>query len=102
MRALDARVLRVIDDGVVDPARPQLPDARRRPGAEDVEIAELNGLGRARRGTRRLEAGLLTVVAERALERAPVAGSPIDDAERARHDAVAAAVADVRLDEHAA
>ena len=67
-----------------------------------LELAELNRLRRARRRARRLQARLLAVVAERALERAPVVGPPIDDAERAGDDAVAAAVADVGLDEDAA
>ena len=67
-----------------------------------LELAELNRLRRTGGRARRLQAGLLAVVAERALERPSVVGPPIDDAERAGDDAVAAAVADVGLDEDAA
>ena len=83
--------------------------------AQLVELAELDRVGRARLRARRLVAALQPVVAERALPDAPVLllaeerqrerrvvgrarqVALVDDAERARRHAVAAAVADVLL-----
>src|SRR6266478_6511727 len=62
--------------------------------------AEVDGLGRARLGARRLEAHLHPVVAERALLRGARHRVHADHPERARADAVPAAVARVRLDDH--
>src|SRR5260370_18788994 len=61
--------------------------------------AEVDGLGRARLGARRLEAHLHPVVAERALLRGARHRVDADHPERARADAVPAAVARVRLDD---
>ena len=58
---------------------------------------ELDRIGRAGLRARRLEAVLEPVVAERALRGAAVDRVAVDHAERARRDAVPAAVADVRL-----
>src|SRR5207302_934022 len=58
---------------------------------------ELDRVGGARLRAGRLEAVLEAVVAERALGGAAVDLVAVDDAERARRDAVAAAVAYVRL-----
>src|SRR5204862_2224203 len=66
------------------------------------EIAEENRLCRTRLRARWDLARFLPVVAERAFERASVIRTAIDHAERTRDDAVAAAVADVGLHEHAA
>src|SRR5262249_39662537 len=61
---------------------------------------ELDGVGGTRLGARGLESGAHAVVAERALlGRARDRVDP-DHAERAGADAVAAPVADVRLDDH--
>src|SRR5581483_7550338 len=62
-----------------------------------LEITEENRARGTRLRTRRLLSDFLPVVTERALERAAVIGPAIDDAERARHDAIAAAVAHIRL-----
>src|SRR5438270_9071836 len=93
---------RVVDVGVRHPGGMELRDARAGALAELLDGAELDRLRRTRLRTRRHEAGLLAVVAEGALERAAVGGAAVDDAERAGHDAVAAAVADVRLHINAA
>src|SRR5207248_6774367 len=68
-----------------------------RPLPQLVHRPELDRLRRAGHRARRLQAAPLTVVAERALERPAVAGTALDHAERARRDAVAAAVAHVLL-----
>ena len=83
---------------VVEPARA----GRLRALAQLVERAELDRLGRARLRARGLEAVLQPVVAERALPGRALAVrasdlAAVDHAERARGDAVAAAVADVLL-----
>ncbi len=65
--------------------------------AQLVERAELDRLGRACLRARRLLASLEAVVAERALPHPPVPAALVEHAERARDDAVAAAVAHVRL-----
>ena len=67
---------------------------------ELVVGAELDRVGRARLRARGLEAVLQAVVAEGALGGPAVVVVAVDDAERARRDAVAAAVADVGLQDH--
>src|SRR5919112_3751738 len=62
------------------------------------DLAEHDGVGRARLGAGRLEAILLPVVAQGALEGPAVVGDLGYDAVGAGGDAVAAAVADVGLD----
>ena len=62
--------------------------------------AELDRVGRAGLRAGRLQPVLEAVVAERALAGAPVLGVAVDHAERTRRHAVAAAVADVRLQHH--
>src|SRR5256885_240983 len=61
--------------------------------------AEVDGFGRARLGARGLEAHLHPVVAEGAFLRRARYRIDVDDPEGARADAVAAAVAGVRLDD---
>jgi len=102
MRAANGRVSRIPDDCVRHSTRGQLGHASICPPSQLIEIAELDRLCRARLRARRLQARLLTVVAERALERASVRRTSIDDAEGACDDAVPAAVADIGLDEDAA
>src|SRR5262249_47962698 len=94
----DARVSRIPHDRVGHAARQKIRRALFGPHAQLVEVAELDRLRRAGLRARRDFARLLPVVAKRALERAAVTWPPIDDAERARDDAVAEAVADVGLD----
>src|SRR5690606_22720109 len=98
-------------DGVVErhvrvPLDPQMLDASAGALAQLVQRPELDGLGGARLGACGGEPRLLSVVAERALERAAAAGQPlwppVDHAERAAYDAVAAPVADVVLHVHRA
>src|SRR5438105_6978850 len=101
MRASDARVARIPQHRIGDAARAELSDARVGPRAHLIEIAEEDRLGRTRLRARRHQAVLLTVVAERAFERAAVNRIFVDDAERAGNNAVAAPVADVGLDVHA-
>src|SRR5689334_5923517 len=64
---------------------------------ELLDRAELDRLRRARLRARGLHAGLQTVVAERALLRRARSGVDVDHAERARRDAIAAAVACIGL-----
>ena len=64
--------------------------------AQLLQLAELDRVGRARLGAGRLLPDAEPVVAERALEDAPVVLALVEDAVGARRDAVAAAVADVR------
>src|SRR6266540_1106358 len=64
-----------------------------------VDRAELDRLGRAGLGAGRFHPALEPVVAQRALLRDTFVGVHLDHAVRAGRDAVAAAVADVRLDE---
>jgi hypothetical protein len=77
--------------------RLQLPQPDVRSRAQVAELAVDDRLGRARLRARRRLVVLEPVVAERALPRAPVPLAPLDDPERARGDAVAAAVADIGL-----
>ena len=102
MRAADAAIPRIVHPGVVHPTRTKVLDPACGSLTQNVKLAELNRLRRARRCARRLQSRLLPVVAEGALECPPIVGPPIDHAERAGDDAVAAAVADVGLDEDAA
>src|SRR5579864_7223198 len=102
VRAANARVTRIIDDRVGDASRGERFDSSCRTDAEFVEVAKLDRLGRSRLRARGRLTGLLAVVAERALERPAVIRPSVDNAERARDDAVAAAIADVGLHEHAA
>src|SRR5574341_1430855 len=75
-------------------------DALLRLGVELVPEPELDGLGRAPLRARRAEPVVDPVVAERALLRRTGTRVERDDAERARGDAVAAAVAGVLVDVH--
>src|SRR5262245_44287532 len=102
VRAADTGVARIIEHRVVDPAALQLSHPRLRSLLELPDLAEHDRFGRACCRAGRLQPCLLAVVAERALERPPVVRPAIDTAERAGDDAVAAAVAHVRLDENAA
>src|SRR5437667_8971015 len=102
MGAADARVARIPQHRVGDAARRELCDARLGARAHLVEIAEEDRLGRARLRARGHQPVLLTVVAERTLERTAVYRIFVDDAERAGDNAVAAPVADVGLDVDAA
>jgi hypothetical protein len=95
--AADAGVARIVEDGVVHSTCVQRSDPIVRARPQVVDVAEENRSGRTRRRARRLQAHLLPVVTERALERAAIVGPSIDDAERAPDHAVAAAVADVGL-----
>src|SRR3954454_15470663 len=70
------------------------------PLAQLVQRAELDRVGRARLGARRLRPDPEPVVAERALPGAAVVLPLVDDAVGAGGDAVAAAVADVLLHDH--
>src|SRR5690349_22748120 len=65
-----------------------------------AQLAELDGLGRARLGARGNQVVLQAVVAERALLGEPGVLVESDDRVGAGRDAVAAAVADVGLDVH--
>ena len=75
-------------------------------GAQFVQRAEEDAFRRARLGARRGQPAGLPVVAEGAFERAARVEerllAAVDHAERARHHAVAAAVANVVLHQHAA
>src|SRR6266545_2917741 len=64
---------------------------------ERAQRSILDGLGRARRGAGRHQPVTDPVVAQRALPRPPVALTLVDDAVRARRNAVPATVADVLL-----
>jgi hypothetical protein len=97
MRTSDARVDGIIDIRIGHPGGVELRDTPAGAVTELVQRPELDRLGRAGLGAGGNEARLLTVVAERALERAAVVGPAVDDAERTGYDAVAAAVADVGL-----
>ena len=92
------RVVRAVQVGACDPALVQRRDPPRRDLAQLVVGAELDRVGRAGLRAGRLQAVLEPVVAERALGGAAVVVVAVDDAERARRDAVAAAVADVGLE----
>src|SRR5207253_4765381 len=78
---------------------PQLPEPRLGLRLEIGDGAEVDRLGRACLRACGLEARLHPVVAERALLGGPGYGIDVDHAERARADAVAAAVARIRLDD---
>src|SRR6266850_4466600 len=62
--------------------------------------AEVDRLGRARLGARRLEPNLHPVIAQRALLRGSRRGVDADDAERAGPDAITTAVARIGLDDN--
>src|SRR5262249_33969738 len=62
--------------------------------------AELDGISRAGFGAGRLHAALQPVVAQRALLRRIRYWVNVNDPERAGCDAIAAAIADIRLDDH--
>jgi len=98
--AADA-VLRVapVEPGDVDPSLVQLGQPPVGALAQLGQLAELDRLGGAGLGARGRLALLEPVVAERALERPAVVLAQVDDAVRTGRDAVAAAVADVRLDD---
>ena len=94
----DARLARIVEDRIRHATIVQLAtrwSARARSSSSSPNRIDSVGHAAAQAGC---SAGLLPVVAERALERAPVVRPAIDDAERAADDAVAAAVADVGLD----
>src|SRR5205823_3959858 len=93
---------RIIDAGVIDPALTKLRDPRGCLRPQLPNLSKLDRLRRTRSSARRREARLLAVVTKRALERAAILRTPIDDSEGTRYDAVAAAVADVRLHVNAA
>ena len=84
----------------IDPAAMQLGDSARGEVDELVVGAELDRVGGAGLGARRLEPILEPVVAEGALAGPAVDVVAVHDAERTRGDAVAAAVADVGLEDH--
>ena len=73
---------------------------RARAPAQLVELAELDRVGWASLRAGRFLVILEAVVAERALPHAPVLLALVEDAEGARGNAVAAAVADVLLHDH--
>src|SRR5690348_3285927 len=104
MDAADGRIRRVVDARIRVTARLELCGAFVGAGLQLVERTELNRLGRTRFCARRRQSIDLAVVTEGALERAAASSRivrpPVDDAERAADDAVAAAIADVVLDVH--
>ena len=77
--------------------RAKLLDPPLRPFPQLVDRAELDRLRGAGLGAGRRQAVVLTVVAERAFVGVAVVGRSVDHAEGAGGDAVAAAVADIRL-----
>src|SRR6266704_6118606 len=83
----------------VDALRLELLDALLGPSAQLDDRPELDRVGRARLGARRLEPDAHAVVAERAFLRRARHGVHVDDAERAGGDTGPAAVAHVRLDD---
>src|SRR5438093_11294199 len=80
------------------PLAAQLVQARAGDLLHRGQIAELDRLGRARLGARGRQVGLQPVVAEGALAGQPAGLVEADDVVRTGRDAVAAAVAHVRLD----
>src|SRR5512146_1183001 len=72
---------------------------RRRAIAQHLHGTELDGIGGTRLGARRFETGADAIVAQRALLRCARHVIDVDHAERARADAVATAVARVRLND---
>src|SRR5207245_10918927 len=92
-----ARGVGPVPAGVVPPRRLQRLDPFRRPAAQLVERAELDGLRRARLGAGRVETTLQAVVAHGALPCQTFVLPPVVDPEGARRHAVAAPVADVLL-----
>src|SRR5256884_1016460 len=84
----------------VDALGLELRHALLRPRAKLGDRAELNRIGRAGLGARRLEPDLQPVVAQRALLGRAGHRIDVDHAERARRDAGPASVAHVGLDHH--
>jgi hypothetical protein len=80
----------------------QVVDALRGALAQFVEWAELDRVGGTGFRAGRLHPDFEAVVAQRAFPRASVVLALVDDAIRARRDAVAAPVADVFLDDDGA
>src|SRR5262249_53301247 len=93
----DAGLLRIVEPRVGVAALLEFCDAQLCALAQLIERAELNRLRGAGGGARGDQANLLAVVTERAFESAAVVGAFVDHPERARDDAVAAAVANVVL-----
>src|SRR5690606_19325293 len=91
---------RAIEIGVAYPPCAQLLDPVPGPAVQLLQSAELDGLCRAGFGAGRLQPALKSVVAERALLRRALVLVDIDHAEGAGGHAIAAAVADVLLDDH--
>ena len=71
-----------------------------RAGVQVAEFTKLDGVGRARLGTGRLQPALQPIVAQRAFMRFAVQRVDVHHAERTGRHAVAATVADVLLDHH--
>src|SRR5690606_17835678 len=92
---LGALVAGAVEVGALDALLVELRDPALGELDELVVGAELDRVGRAGLRAGGLEAVLEAVVAERALGGAAVVVVAVDDAERARRHAVAAAVADV-------
>src|SRR3954447_25872709 len=78
----------------------QLFDSLLRMLAQLIEFAKVDGFGRTRLGAGRKEILLQTVIAERTLPSAAILFSTVNDPKRAVHDAIPAAVADIRLYVH--
>src|SRR5215510_9792117 len=97
-RVKAAVLLVAVEARLRHPLPAQLVHARAGDLLHGRELAELDRLGRARLGARRRQVGLQPVVAEGALAGQAARLVETDDVVRAGRDAVAAAVADARLD----
>ncbi len=91
-----------VEAGLGHARRLQRVDPSRGPGPQLVQRPELDRLGRAGGGARRLQPAPQPVVAHGAFPGPPVPLALVDHPERAGGDAVAAAVADVLLHHHGA
>src|SRR6185503_20292675 len=94
------RVVGAVEVGLTLARALELRDPRAGALPEIRDWSELDGGGGTRLRARRLQAAAEAVVAERALLRGARHRVDVDDPEGAGADAVAAAVADVGLDDH--
>ncbi len=102
VRASNAGISGIVDDGILHSALVQNRNPFLRLIAKLRQLSELDGFGGARLRASWLKPNLLPVVTERAFERAAIILISLDYAERACRDAVSTAVANVGLNKHAA
>src|SRR5207237_5458283 len=97
MRSPHARVHWVVKRGISHAATAQFLQTLFRFPAECVDFAELDGLGGTRLGASRNQSHLLAVITERTFEGAAVIFISLDHPEGTCDHAVAAAIANIRL-----